>query len=105
MNSKDYKKVITILGKITTISTIHNNLNSVFVKTEDQKLKKLLNELLKELVNYESVLEKKKLASNKHHLDLTKEPFKSLISYCEDCIESEKPQWQIIAEQHGWSKK
>jgi hypothetical protein len=33
------------------------------------------------------------------------EPFKSVVEYCQKCIGSTKPQWQIIAEHHGWGPK
>ena len=30
------------------------------------------------------------------------EPYKSLHYYCARCVQEAKPQWQVIAEKHGW---
>ena len=31
--------------------------------------------------------------------------YQPLVAYCQQCLAIIKPQWQIIAEQHGWGPK
>ena len=39
------------------------------------------------------------------HEGLSNYPFNAVAQYCVETIRSKKPQWQIIAERHGWGPK
>jgi hypothetical protein len=105
-DKKDYQSVLGALVDHGTLASIINKLNRVFIATEDADLKKLIapvvarvEERLRELPNV------KKSVRGSLRQQVKVEPCKSVVEYCQKCISSTKPQWQIIAERHGWGPK
>ncbi len=106
VDKKDYQSVLGALVDHGTLASIINKLNRVFIATEDTDLKKLVapiiarvEETLRELPNQKTSMR----GSLRQQLKV--EPCKSVVEYCQRCISSTKPQWQIIAERHGWGPK
>jgi hypothetical protein len=105
-DKKDYQTVLGALVDYGTLASIINKLNRVFIATEDTDLKKLIEPVVARI---DKVL--RDLPSGKKSVrascrqQLKVEPFKSVVEYCQKCIGSTKPQWQIIAEHHGWGPK
>ena len=105
-DKKDYRSVLGALVDHATLASIINKLNRVFIATEDTGLKKLiapvvtrLEEALRELPY------NKKSVRGSLRQQFKGEPYKSVVEYCQKCISATKPQWQIIAEHHGWGPK
>ena len=103
---KDYQSVLGALVDYGTLASIINKLNRVLIATEDTELKELIepvvarvDKVLRDLPNG------KKSVTVSLRQQRTVEPFKSVDEYCQKCIGSTKPQWQIIAEYHGWGPK
>ena len=102
-DKKDYQSVLGALVDYGTLASIINKLNRVLIATEDTDLKKLIEPVV---ARVDKVL--RDLPSGKQSVraslrqQLKVEPFKSVVEYCEKCIGTTKPQWQIIAEHHGW---
>ena len=105
-DKKDYQSVLGALVDYGSLASIINKLNRVLIATEDTHLKKLIepvvarvDKVLRDLPNGKKSVK----ASCRQQLKV--EPFKSVVEYCQKCIGSTKPQWQIIAEHHGWGPK
>ena len=105
-DKKDYQSVLGALVDYGTLPTIINKLNRVLIATEDAELKKLIEPVV---ARVDKVL--RDLPSGKKSMraslrqQLKVEPFNAAVEYCQKCIGSTKPQWQIIAERHGWAPK
>jgi hypothetical protein len=97
-DKKEYQAVLaTLLGRGTLTSFI-NKLVKAWTETEDAKLKQGLARIINELHD----LARSAKGSTSISMPLDDERYKSVVEYCGVCIRSVKPQWQIIAEQHGW---
>jgi hypothetical protein len=101
-NKKDYQTVLTILASHATITSYINKFAKTWATTEDSKLKNYLGTLISHLKQAARGQTKPNQVLS---LRLTEEPYKSIAVYCNACLQSEKPQWQIIAEQHGWGPR
>ncbi len=95
-DKKTYQTTIDALMTYGTYASIINKLNKVYVSTEDADLKKALFAIICNLKEVASI--KNKTTS----LPLDAPLYKQIIEYCENCIQSMKPEWQITAEKHGW---
>ena len=73
----------------------------MFVATEDPTLKKLLAPVVGKL-NEAFRNSSGAAASRKAQLNVLVEPYKSLHYYCTCRVQEAKPQWQVLAEKHGW---
>lgn len=104
-DKKDYEAVLGVLVEHGTLSSFINKLNKVSIATEDDELRKAITPVV---WNLEKSLQS--FPNNKKSAKLTLTPssdlppFKTLARYCLECIQSKKPQWQIIAERHGWGR-
>lgn len=97
--NKDYQNVLTILRGRFTVNSIYNKLTKVSVSTEDRTLRNEVEDVLKILgraakgsVNLSSVVP----------IDLSDGRYGRIVGYCDKCLASSKPQWQILAERNGW---
>ena len=101
-DKKEYQNVLATLASHSTTASFINKLAKSWASTEDEQLKKGLAAIL-------SVLKKISRTQSKPGavwaIRLTEDPFGAVAKYCNRCIQSAKPQWQIIAEQHGWGPK
>lgn len=91
----DYVSVIEAVTATTTLTTTRNKLNKVRARTEDQRLKTLLDPAIR-LIDQTNIVARVSLR-------LTTPEYGKLHAYCEAVIASAKPQWQILAERHGWT--
>ena len=100
-DKKDYQTVqISLLGKFTVTSLI-NKLTKVRVTTEDKHLRHELTTILETLNRVaRSSLNPSTIIS----IDPSDHRYKHVLAYCEQCIASIKPQWQILAEQNQWAQ-
>lgn len=96
-----YRNVITSLTVPKTLSAHMVSLGKIADATEDPTLKKLLVALIR-AIGYDHVGTKHKstpvtLVAN------TATDLRATIRYCEQALATEKPEWQILAEHHGWT--
>ena len=105
-DKKDYQSVLGALVDYGTLASIINKLNKVLIATEDNDLRTLIQPLVAHLENgLRDLPNNKKSVRVSLRQQLKKEPYKSVVEYCQKCIDSTTPQWQIIAERHGWGPK
>lgn len=106
LEKKEYQFVLATLVEHAPMSSIANKLSKKLIETEDDTLKRLLRAVAAKI--NEALLD---APANKKSVKVClanatrNDPYKSLAEYCDHCIKSTKPQWQIIAEQHGWGPK
>lgn len=93
-DKKDYIDTVESLTALATFISIRGKLNKVRARTEDQKLVSGLDAVIR-VFDASRV----RIATTP---DLTRPEFKALFQYCKETIESGKPQWQVLAERHGW---
>lgn len=98
-DKKDYQVVLAALVGHATLASTINKVTKVWAATEDTKFKAALGKLINHL-KAGARDQAKPNAVVSLHLGVT--PYKEIFEYCERCLHSIKPQWQIIAEQHGW---
>ncbi|AUT76104.1 hypothetical protein C2L64_44570 [Paraburkholderia hospita] len=84
------------------------NLGKIQAKTEDGQLAALLGKVVTGLQHTHrnavaSKLKVKGLTTPGNLYDLADPEIKQLIHYCNTLIPAKKPEWQVIAERHGWT--
>lgn len=108
-DKREYESILEACASRTTIGSFQNKFAKVWAKTEDPALKKYLGEIIRHFRLADRHLGGSKNGSKtlnqKTSLPLEQEPYRGLFEYCKKCLESEKPQWKIIAEQKGWGPK
>jgi hypothetical protein len=105
-DKKDYQSVLGALVDHANLPSIINKLNKVSIATEDVPLRKAIQSVVRHLEEqWRDTPSSQKSAKGSLRPHLAKEPYKSTVEYCQRCIDSTKPQWQIIAERHGWGPK
>lgn len=93
----EYKKVLEQLEKVGTVSQKYNGMLKILYSTEDLTLIGLLRKycvIKRYCIGH-------KMVSDSVAKEI-RDSIASIKEYCNMRIEENKPQWQIIAEQHGW---
>lgn len=97
-----YNKVLIELSKTQSFKTCRNNLVKLQYSTEDDALRTLIDNWCRVLSQAEIMSKCKQsmrlrqlLTDNKHIKD-------ELKNYCTACIQSQQPEWQILALRNGW---
>jgi hypothetical protein len=98
-----YQKTLNSLMEVKTMSSHMAALGKIKVPSEDTALNQLIEAVIRELqIEYAT----RKSKSTPVSLDKATAPeFKRLVEYCQRAIGSKKPEWQILAERHGWAPK
>lgn len=99
---KEYQAVLKIISAVATIATASNNLEKAAIDTEDAKLKAGLVALAQHVRRHGKTSQKIHLAGLPKGTTL-QAMVSQVNAYCEAALASIKPQWQILAEQAGWS--
>jgi hypothetical protein len=92
---KDYVDVIEAATAMAVVVSTRNKLNKVRARTEDQRLKTLLD---KAITRLDQSTVRSPIA-----LNLKQPEYGDLYKHCESMLRAAKPQWQALAEQNGWS--
>jgi hypothetical protein len=100
-----YEKTISELKEIRTVASHITNLGKVMNKTEDEKLKTLLGNVITSLQRAHANPKIKGKSTPGSLYNANDSTIKSLIQYCENYIAVKKPEWQVLAEHHGWAPK
>jgi hypothetical protein len=101
-DKKQYQEVLLALKAIATIAATHRRLTKIETLTEDKQLRTILRSCLQLQQKAFIVAQIRKLQGQKIQVNLDVSPYRELTAYCNHCISSVTPQWQVIAEQHGW---
>jgi hypothetical protein len=110
-DNKCYIKVRTELAKIyrpDKYDTLHNNLITIGYDTEDRTLKKLINTYCNMICDVQITVKQRKCGDPEYCyagkiINNTTSAKSELDDYCMKIIASGKPEWQVIAENHGWT--
>lgn len=97
-DKKDYEETLVALTARGALTSIVNKVRKVALMTEDEQLRRLLAPIVNRLD--EAIRNQGKVKGQ--GLNLADPSFKPVMDYCNAAIASAKPQWQIIAERHGW---
>lgn len=97
-----YQKTIDSLKKTQTAAKHITELGKISAATEDPQLKRLVDALLDRLQNAHATA-KKGNSTPKALYPLPDNAIRGLIGYCESYIQAGKPEWQVMAERHGWT--
>ena len=100
-----YEETIAALKDIRTVSSHITNLGKVMNKTEDQQLKTLLGNVVSSLQRAHANPKVKGKSTPGNLYNATDIGIKQVIQYCESLIGAKKPEWQMLAERHGWGPK
>lgn len=98
-----YEQFLKSVYDVKTISSHITALGKIRNSTEDDAFKSALDDLIKELQRFHSNSKSKSTP-----ISLEKSTDKALTAlkkYCEKNINTKKPEWQILAERHGWGPK
>lgn len=98
----NYQKVLVELDKNSSIKAQYNNLVKILYSTEDRQLKFFINSWLNVLDNAEHYRVRNLPNHVIGYLNENSHVKQNLIDYCNDIIRTSKPEWQILAEKHGW---
>lgn len=101
---KEYRDIVVILLEQAKADSKHNKLLKIWLKTEDTVLKDLLGQVVTMYGKYiKPGVFRNGSPCNYTAWCLMINPLKkNLKEYCEDILNTQKPQWQIIAERNGW---
>ncbi|MFE8701169.1 hypothetical protein ACFYKX_11240 [Cytobacillus sp. FJAT-54145] len=98
-SKKDYETTLITLTQGGKSDSITKKLIKIQIQTEDAQLKEHLETFLSILKQMEgaprSAIQQRSLA--------LKKASSTLRAYCQEVLRNTKPQWQILAERHGWS--
>jgi hypothetical protein len=110
----EYQKAIFILKKNATTQSKENDLLKLAIVTEDLRLKSLLKETARGYHGYIKPGQIRRGDGGGYPLNYSEWRklmfddlfgcYNKLLTYCENILATEKPQWQIIAEENGWGK-
>jgi hypothetical protein len=101
-----YEETIAALQSMRSIAAHLTALQKIRVKTEDTQLEKLLGNALTSLQNGYALAAAKKspgLTTPTALADGNDADVKAVIAYCQTHIGTSKPEWQVLAERHGWT--
>lgn len=101
MSTTSYSKTIEAMMVTALPPARANKFIAIYTKTEDQELKVRLDAAIK-LLRSSEYREGVAPTSAGDRLDLEHPQWKPLRLFCEEAIASQKPEWQVIAERHGW---
>lgn len=100
-----YEETISALKDMKTVTTHITSLGKIMKKTEDQKLRTLLESVITSLQRAHANPRVKNKSTPGSLINAQEHTIVSLIKYCSDFITAKKPEWQVLAERNGWAPK
>lgn len=98
-----YQETIDSLKSFETSATHIKKLGIIINKTEDSKLKALIQNTVTLLQQAHANPNIKGKSTPGNLYNVNQPPIKALIQYCEQFIKIKKPEWQVLAERNGWT--
>lgn len=96
-----YEKTLKSLKEIKSISSHLTALGKVKAASADTLLNQAIDSLVRELQHAHANSRHKSTPTSLENA--TAPEAKALLEYCIRAIGSKKPEWQILAERHGWT--
>ena len=100
-----YEETISALKDLKSIAAHITSLGKIMNKTEDPQLQKLLVEVIMELQRTHIRPDFKYKSTPLNLINGKSNVIRELIDYCMNFITAKKPEWQVLAERHGWVPK
>lgn len=100
-----YEKIISELKDLKSVASHITSLGKIMNKTEDTRLQKLLAEVIRELQHMHIRPDFKYKSTPLNLINGKSNTIRELINYCMTFITVQKPEWQVLAERHGWAPK
>ncbi|MBY8130832.1 hypothetical protein HPK20_15490 [Vibrio fluvialis] len=99
----NYEKFLRSVSEVKTLSAHLTALGKIKLASEDEKFKAAIDSIIPYLQRKHA---KSKAKSTPVSLDKTNiQEINALISACQKVVGTKKPEWQILAERHGWEPK
>lgn len=98
-----YKETVTELEEINTPLQHIKKLGVIMRKTEDDTLKKLIDNVIIELQRYLAHPKAKNKSIPGNLVNSQQQVIQDLFKYCSQFIKTTKPEWQVLAERNGWT--
>ncbi|WP_215398249.1 hypothetical protein [Rheinheimera oceanensis] len=98
-----YEDVVKIAAEFKTFPSLITALGKVRAKTEDSNLIASIDALILELQRGHAGAKNKSMPVCMEKFTLNEA--KNLLTYCKRAIGTKKPEWQILAERHGWAPR
>ncbi|EMG7940702.1 hypothetical protein NOX27_24575 [Enterobacter kobei] len=95
-----YNKVIASLNEVKKSSKHLTDITKIVNETEDDELIKLLMPVLVALSEHST--NAPAAVKNTPRNFISGKPFDEVFKYCLPYIKAKKPEWQVLAERHGW---
>ena len=103
----EYTRVLEIMAQQMKAVQRHNKLTSIQVVSEDRELIQHIDLLLRANAALSKCGRFVRLNPTSHEKQVVAEfdmASDNLKSYCKWALSNAKPQWQVLAERHGWEK-
>lgn len=97
-----YQETINSLKKTQTTAQHITGLGKILTSTEDPQLKQLVHTVYS-LMQRAHLSAKTGKSTPGHYYGSPDNAIRELIAYCESYIQAGKPEWQVMAEKHGWT--
>ncbi|MBN3044158.1 hypothetical protein H4F47_14675 [Pectobacterium brasiliense] len=97
-----YQNTIDSLKKTQTAAQHISGLGKILTSTEDPQLKRLVDVVYSSLQRAHRTAKAGKSTPG-HFYNSPDNNIRGLIAYCESHIQAGKPEWQVMAERHGWT--
>jgi hypothetical protein len=94
-----YESTVNSLREFKTSASHITALGKIRNASEDSTLNQALDILIRELQRFHASSKNKSTPASFASGTSTK----NILAYCEQAIGSKKPEWQILAERHGWT--
>lgn len=98
-----YEQTISALNDTKTVSAHITNLSKISIETEDPQLKLLLTGAIAELQQIYLNPQFQPKSTPVNLINSKERNLKQLKAYCSQFIAVKKPEWQVLAEQNGWT--
>ncbi|WP_175023288.1 hypothetical protein [Rugamonas rivuli] len=112
-DDKEYKAVLEVLDVTGGTTPLLNKLGKLAISGNDPYIREsshYISNYIRSTPAWTSVIKKFRVLSSinwdhyKHLPDYQeyRRVVQALHKYCQDCVNAQLPQWQIVARQHGW---
>lgn len=111
-DKKEYKDMLVLLSYMGSGPSILNKLDQLSVKMEDPALRDATTKLAKFFHDMPEIAHVKKFrllsfaqnySMNAGDRKRVSDSIYRIQHYCQKCVDSQEPQWQMIARAHGWT--
>lgn len=100
-----YRETLAEIHEVKTISAHITGFGKILNKTEDPALQQQIDRVIKMLQKIHADPNAKGKSTPQSLQAARSTSLSALIEYCSNHVGANKPEWQVLAEQHGWAPK